>query len=122
MNYSAISWVIRNGALVASRDGQKVWQGRPQGIRCLECTPIPEAQDVVVLLDPDSQIRGPFKNVCRVRVDGSVLWWADLPTTGEDSYVALTQVGQHIFATSWSGYRATIDPVTGKIARSEFVK
>jgi hypothetical protein len=54
---------------------------------------------------------------------GTVQWRARLPeNTGPDSFVAVAFADGVLIATTWSGYRVELDPVSGKHLRTAFVK
>ena len=75
----------------------------------------------VDLLNPDSSQGGSFENLCCVDARGKLIWRAPLPSEN-DTFVALEGSENLIIATTWSGYRITIDPESGIVKSTEFVK
>lgn len=106
-----------------SDTGARLWSCKPLGFRAAVVLPIDGGPDCVVLCDPDERRGGPFRNLLRLRGDGSVAWQADLPTTsGDDAYVAVRTSGAQLLATTWSCYRVDIDVESGQILGKVFTK
>ncbi|MGD0638131.1 MAG: hypothetical protein ABSA72_08860 [Nitrososphaerales archaeon] len=90
--------------------------------------PVPGSEEVIVLLDPEDRPVGveawhPFPNVMRLSSGGEVLWrCALLPQeTAWKCYLAVEWQGDKLIAKAPS-YRVTLDPMSGAIIDSEFVK
>jgi hypothetical protein len=81
---------------------------------------------VVVLFDPDAGLSRPgqFENLRAYDSEGAEVWRASLPTsTSSDCFVSLTGGGSlTVGASSFSGYRLTLEAATGAMVESEFTK
>jgi len=107
---------IDNGA------GVVLWSGKPQGYAVSAVLPGVRSDDCLVLLNPDAQRQGPFRNLLRVSSNGAVVWNAQLPTRESDCYTSVRWVEDSIVANSWTGYRVVIDGATGDVLNSSFTK
>lgn len=98
-----------------------------QGMSANDSTPeviaeLPNAGDRIVLYPYDS-VSGRFRNLVRVRLDGSLVWEASLPTNdSQDAYVSAEVHSGRLVANSWSCYRVFIDWSTGHVLDAEFTK
>lgn len=81
-------------------------------------------QLLVVLFDPDSDPRGygTFPNLVAVDTDGEPRWTAALPTNSTGDCFVTIKSAEPLVALSWSSYECTIDPLTGAIERSVWLK
>jgi hypothetical protein len=108
---------------VFSDAGPRLWSGKPLGYRASVVLPIDRSTDCVVLCDPDEQRIGRFRNLVRLRANGSIAWQADLPPTyGDDAYVAVRSPAAQLVANTWSGYRVDVDLDSGRILSTIFTK
>ena len=69
--------------------GRIAWHGKPDGYPVQTVLPVASSEDCIVLLRygyGKGQEGGyhPFSNLIRCRPDGSVVWWAELPTNHRD--------------------------------------
>lgn len=95
----------------------------PDGREVLEVIGRVPGVGVLVLLDPGEGY-APINNLVLVDDEGSVRWRADLPSsTGGESYVsAEISTSGGLSASSWSGYRVELDPHSGRILSTDWVK
>src|SRR5438046_1181703 len=101
---------------------QSTWSGHQEGKPTVKVMPVPGSDDRVALLDHvSSDPNRPFNNLARYRRDGSVVWRAELPDLGVDSYVDFELSGE-LKAWSWSCYRVTLDLDSGRITSRTFTK
>jgi hypothetical protein len=100
------------------RLGQRVVQLDHQVREAVSVGPV-----VAVLFDPAavSGKVGVFPNLIGVSTDGVVVWTAAVPTsTTGDCFVGVGSAEDRFVATSWSGWRHVIEPMTGAIVDREF--
>lgn len=120
-----VVYTIQDHTLVVLEESSGIilWQGQPEGKPVANAVPLLGSEDCIVLLDysaaPNDQA---FSNVLRIRPDGSVVWHAELPTSGAETYVAIECEGGELKATSWFGYRVSINTITGGIETTAFTK
>ena len=80
---------------------------------------------VIALLDPD---KGPYHpnnryaNLVCYAADGTLVWRAELPTSGGGDCYFKVRSEDPIVVSSFSSYRCTIDPETGRIVDRTFLK
>jgi hypothetical protein len=89
--------------------------------------PVPGSTDTIVLLDPDqSPMTGPFHNLLRYDSAHHTIWTATLPDLyapgRPDCYVSVRWEDDTLDANTWSGHRVRLDPATGAIVATTFVK
>jgi hypothetical protein len=78
-----------------------------------EVQPIPDSDDVLVLLDYASEAKV-FPNLLRRRADGTEVWRAAPPDpSGPDAWVAARIDRDTVIANSWSGWHVILDLATG---------
>jgi len=65
---------------------------------------------------------GAFNNLFAVAARGERVWVAELPESGTDEYVGIPSRDHPLVASSWSGFRCTLDMATGRILRKVFTK
>lgn len=100
-----------------------LWVGMPDGHPVEAAWPIPATPDALVLLAYMSGPQGAFRNLVRVNPSGRVIWRAELPSSGNNAYVsAEVRADGVIAAHSWSAHLVQIDPATGHLIDTEFVK
>jgi hypothetical protein len=95
---------------------------RTAGYRADRALHIEDSGECVVLLCRD---QGPksFRNLLRLRPDGSVARRAELPdASGADDYVTAVLGPEGLTADSWSGCRVTVDLGSGRILSRVFAK
>lgn len=131
-----IMYSIEEGYLVYSIAGKKIWRILPMNYKTVKCLYKKSDQFCVVLLGSQDGPRlyegGPhkaFNNLLSINNAGDVLWIADLPTSGIDSYeeiywsedfplkpfwVQINLKENSLVALSLSGYLVNIEPKTGK--------
>ena len=88
---------------------------------------VPGSDDVVVLLDPDNRPAGvlawhPFQNVLRLSASGEIMWRAEL-VPAESTARCWVRVEFDKVLTAWTySYVCELDPATGRIVNTTFVK
>jgi|SRR6266567_4353939 len=113
------------GDEVVIRDNahRRIWQGKPEGYVVRWASAVPGSNDGLVLYYyyvPDKRNQA-FKNLVRIRPDGSTIWHADLPTR-TDTYTNVQLDKRKLTAWSWEGFTAEIDIETGRILDQLFTK
>lgn len=110
-------------SLVVSEDdnGELTWSGDLDGVPVLTVFPL-SSRIVILLAYPcDELISRTFENILCYEADGSFFWRGQLPDT-HDSYVHMEVRDGVIYGTTWSGFRVSLDPQTGRVTNKEFVK
>ncbi len=84
----------------------------------------PFGELIIVWLDPESyqQKFGQFPNIIAFSASGVELWKAELPTNQSGDRFDFIFSKQPLIAGSFTSFRCTIDPETGKIVEKEFLK
>jgi hypothetical protein len=82
----------------------------------------PDGKGIVVLFEMAPSGYKTVGNLACVTSAGEVMWWAELPDTGNDNFVAVEVKEGKIFAWSWSCQMCGIDPQTGHILSKIFTK
>jgi hypothetical protein len=117
------SYRVDNGELVVTKaNGTIVWSGRPDDCDVVDVIALPEG-DAIVLLDYRCGLRAmkPFRNLMRVRGDGTVAWKADVLLWG-DGYVSIElEKDGSLSATTWEGWRVQLDLATGRVLSRVYV-
>lgn len=106
------------------RTGAILWRGKPDGSPVHKILIIEQSPEVVALLDYYHHSKGHLRalgNLIRARADGSIVWHAEVPETG-DQYVDVEWGGEHLRASSWRGHTVEVDPRDGVIVSSRFTK
>jgi hypothetical protein len=75
----------------------------------------------ILLLDPDVERRGTFRNILRIDQNGNVIWIADFPVL-PDRYTSAEMGSDGLTAYSGGGYLVKLDRESGRILEWEFVK
>ncbi len=122
-------WVESEDLWVADAEAV-TWRGRPDGMPVEFVIPIPETRDALVILNPNAGPRTPYgdlkgwPHLLRVRPDGEVVWRIEPgPNPGEHDWWTAVEISeQSIVATTWSCWRQTLDPETGRVLSSVFTK
>lgn len=120
-----LDYSVVNGEMVVTdrETGSEVWKGKPEGWPVEDVLPVPGSEDAIVLVPYEA---GPmdraFQNLLRCRPDGSVVWRAELPDRGADTYVSVDWRHGALVANSWSCFLTELDPETGKIRSATFTK
>ena len=79
--------------------------------------------DRAVVEPCESGVTYRVENLVRVDGTGTIRWRAHLPeNTGPDCFVAVAFDDGLLIATTWSGFRVELDPVSGQHRRTAFVK
>lgn len=112
----------RKVVIVDPDDGRILWQGQPGGWPVWKGLAVPGSNDCLVLLEYWAQKQHGFENLLRIHPDGAIAWRAALPDPTDDAYVGMAWEDGVLVAGSWSGYKVTIDPSTGRILTRTFVK
>ena len=78
----------------------------------------------IILLVPHDQgpMDKPFYNLARYTSNAVLVWTAELPESGTDSYVDAELKDGKLSANSWSCWFVEININTGKIIKSKFTK
>jgi hypothetical protein len=79
--------------------------------KVIKVLPIPGTKDQIVLLDYTQS----FQNLLRCDVDGETIWYATLPTLGDDAYTNVEWRNGELSAFSKSCMAVTLDVNTGQI-------
>ena len=124
MKRSSYEYQIEDGDIVVlNRDkGNVHWRGRAKGYPAEAVYPVSRTSDAIVLLTYSSKRSGSFKNLLRIRTDGTIVWEAELPDIGGDAYVKVAVRDRRLVGWSWSGYMVGINWDTGKIEKQTFTK
>src|SRR4051812_25295837 len=88
-----VKYTIKDGkfCVVNEVNGTVEWEGQISGHDIFKVLPIAGSNDCIALLSwYPRKSRGDFENVVRCRPNGSVIWHAQLPSTGYDYYTGLT--------------------------------
>lgn len=115
---------VSDGVLtVSSDDAPELWTGLPDGMRVLDLRVASDGCSAIALLDPPVG-GGRVRNLVRITSDGGVAWRGELPEGGAtDAFVGLDiGIDGVVLASTWSGYRLWLDPVTGQLLGQEFTK
>lgn len=118
-------YITSSGELVIleSHTGKELWKGMPEGVPVSKAIPLPNTDDVIVLLEFSHHPRRSFSNLIRMRPDGSITWHAELPkAAANDAYVDIELRDGSLVAWSWSGYKAIIAPDSGSIIQKTVTK
>jgi hypothetical protein len=120
MNYS----VAGDDLLITDADHKLRWRGQPEQRAVEWATALRFADDGLALYHyyrPDHPY-GEFRNLVRVRPDGSIVWRAELPGS-DDKYVNAKLAAEgRLSAYSYRGYEVEIDLDTGRIVSKRFSK
>lgn len=73
--------------------------------------PIPQSKEKIIMLQYDEA----FPNILRCRLDGSIIWQAELPTKSNDVYTNIEWKDGKLHAFSRSCVSVILDENTGKI-------
>lgn len=77
----------------------------------------------ILLYDWMSDAGKDGRNLVRVDPEGGVLWRAAPPTTDmRDCFTAIRWDGQALTASTWSGYRVSVELQNGSVTVLEFTK
>lgn len=120
-----VHFAVRDGALLISTEPERITLNvRPDGLRVVDVRDEPNGRSMLVLLDPPAG-GGRVRNLVLVDSGGKVVWRGELPERSgpTDSFVSLElDLDGTVVAGTWSGYRVTLDPVTGRRLREDFTK
>ncbi len=127
-----ILFSIDQGELVirTSRNNELLWKGKPNGVDVELALPIPNTDDLIVLLNWLKAAEQSKKNLLRLGSMGDVIWEVDSPPKKTppgpdrdlDVYTGVIIKDEIVIAYAFSGYSDQIDIQTGKIIKWEFVK
>lgn len=112
-----------NGDLlvVDATSEQLVWRGYPEGRPVKKVSQLPDLTGCIVLVEWGG-VSKHDPTLWRYSHDEGVVWQAELPQSGPDSYLDFQLENGELYAGSWSGYRAKIDLDSGRIIGRAFVK
>jgi hypothetical protein len=115
--------VVGDELIICDSAHTRIWQGKPEGYVVQWASAVPGSDDGLVLYyfyRPDIRNQA-FKNLVRVRPDGSIVWHADLPERTDKYTNAQLDNGE---LTGWSGqgFTVQIDIETGRILNQLFTK
>jgi hypothetical protein len=117
------SFTVEDGWLSIAFRGRETLTIRPDDRKVLRMLQLDDPASAFVLLEwPAGGAR--VHNLLKVTADGAAAWRAELPP-GEstDCFVSVDTDGDGgLFANTWSCYRVTLDPATGRILQSLFTK
>lgn len=119
MNYRVV-----NGDLVIEDAGGRIcWQGKPEQRPVEWAVTVPDSSDGVALYHyyrPDHPYGG-FENLVRVKLDGSILWHAQIPES-DDKYTVARLVDRKLLAYSYGRWDVEISLENGRIVTRQFTK
>ena len=111
--------------VASAATGELLGLDMPEGYAVRAVAAIAETDDCLVLLGSGtgkaSQPRH-FENLWRYSHEKGVVWRAELPQSGSDSYVTFELKADGLWANSWSGFRVAIDLESGAIRSKTFTK
>lgn len=102
-------------------DGSQTLLGDYLGVAVRTAIPVEFGTKCILLLAQDANTASTFHNVLCITQDGDLVWKADLPQT-PDAFVEIGMEAGAFYATSWSGFRVSLDLTNGRILSREFVK
>jgi hypothetical protein len=95
------------------------WGADPLAVSIAERVLVEGTGDAFVLVDGEYVA----ENLLRIDSGGATVWAGELPDNAAwDFYVSFHWDGTELVANSWSGYRVTINVMSGRISRREFTK
>jgi hypothetical protein len=107
---------------IYSTDGKLLYCAKPDGYPA-EKVAVLQSGSTIVLLRYSERKYGSFENLLLLRLDGTVIWRAQLPDTSSgDAYVDFKIKDDRVIATSWSCYQVELDMRDGKILKRQFTK
>jgi hypothetical protein len=115
--------VVGEELIIRDNAQQSVWQGKPEGYALQWASAVPGSDEGLALYyyyRPDKR-SGAFRNLVRIKPDGSIVWHADLPAP-DDTYTNAQLENGKLTAWSWGGYTAQINIETGRIIEQLFTK
>jgi hypothetical protein len=121
MNYGYFSDSNGDLLVVDTSTQQLVWRGYLEGRKVEKTAQLPEEGECIVLMERRLSGRSD-PNLWRYAHDKGVVWRAELPESGPDSYVNFELEGHELHAGSWSGYRVKVDLADGRIISRTFTK
>jgi hypothetical protein len=116
----SITYTIREGQLNVSDGARTLWEGGFEGVPVVQIVQISDSDRCLVLLDPGAK-QATFENLLMVSPTGSIVWKAELPQS-HDAFSKIITNSNSIEATTWNGLRVKLDPATGRVTESRFVK
>lgn len=103
-------------------NGSLRWQGNYKKMNVINAFPCDEGMHCIILLDMAASKKATFENLLCIDRAGRVVWKAKLPKSN-DAFVSFQMEADGLLhANTWSGYRVTLDPLTGKLQQQKFVK
>lgn len=119
---SSVAFSIVGGSLQVWDGASLRWVGKPRGLEVLEIRRVPDADDVLVLLEPGNGWKA-VRNIIRFSHLGEVLWEGELPQqSGADCFTTLQISDGDVIANTWSGNRVRLDLDDGHLIESAFTK
>jgi outer membrane protein assembly factor BamB len=106
--------------VLRTETGELEWEGDYQGMKVIATLPIDNDQKCLILLDLVPGRSGRFQNLVCVGGDGKAVWTAQ-HVQSHDPFVSI-QSNDGLYANTYQGYRVRLDPQTGSILETEFVK
>jgi hypothetical protein len=118
---SPVEYTVNAGFLEIkdSRDARLLWRGTFDEGSVAQALVLPETGECIVIVE--GMRRNPDRNLMRIKPDGTITWRAE-PAPGFGPYVRAAFEDGVLVAWSWSGYNLRIDPKSGAISGSSFVK
>lgn len=113
---------VASGNLSIERAGAVLYSGSVLARPVEDAIPLDDVELVAVLTEAEVGWH-PSSNLVAIPA-GDLAWIAELPdSSGGESYVSIHRADEgELGATSWSGYRVTIDRRSGAILRRAFTK
>jgi hypothetical protein len=121
VQYSRIN---RSLVLSETTHGRVIWSGQPDGYPVQKVLSRPGLDGCFVLLDRDTSPKwGDFLNILKIEPNGNIQWRAELPDSGNDTYVDMKWSDDNILtAWSWSCYMVTLNQTNGRVLTRVFTK
>jgi hypothetical protein len=120
-----VDYRVVNGRVEIASGDDVLWWGEIDGRLAWRAMALPGTDDGVVVFDWIDVPAGverwhPYENLSRVRLDGSIVWTAPLPT-GEKSYTQAAWDEGRLIGHGWAS-AVELDPETGHIRSQWFTK
>ena len=118
-----LSYGPSNGYLLVfdATTEQLVWRGYPEGRPVKKVSQLTNLTGCIVLVEWEG-VSKHDQNLWRYSHDEGVIWRAELPQSGPDSYMDFELERGELYAGSWSCFKVKIDLESGRIIGSTFVK
>jgi hypothetical protein len=83
---------------------------------------LPLGSDLIVLFDyHEASQKRVWDNLMRVRPDGTIVWRAS-PPTSTAGFTKIEWIGGNLMAWTWECFMLRLDPASGRVLESTFMK